>query len=223
MDWADDVAYSVHDLEDGLVSGFLLHPLFLEERFIDSVYDYLQRTPVRSKPSKPKVKKVLEELRERLGGWQPAPSMATIREVTRHFINRFVVAVEIKSPKSIRNSFDSSVCVPQDLREECSVLKAMTFEFIIRDERTTTFAYKGREIVRRIFEALRENTHEVAGKDRFELFPRYLRHGLEDAIDNQSDLYRMACDYVASMTDGQAIRLYRRLFEPTGGSPFEPV
>lgn len=223
MDWADDVAYSVHDLEDGLLSGFLLPSLFLEERFIDSIHKNLQTAPIKSHPSRDRVKEVLGEVAKRLGGWKPAPSMAAIREVTRHYINRFVVGVEVNATNPIKTSFNAAFHVPPELREECAILKALTFEFIIRDERTTTFAYKGREIVRRIFEALHANTAPKAKKARFELFPRDLREELEKAADSTSDRGRLTCDYVASMTDGQAIRLFRRLFEPTGGSPFESV
>jgi dGTP triphosphohydrolase len=46
------------------------------------------------------------------------------------------------------------------------------------------------------------------------LFPRPLRARLDTERDNQSALARVVCDYVASMTEGQALRLYARLFEP---------
>lgn len=227
MDWADDVAYSVHDLEDGVVSGFLIPQSFSQGHFIDSVSENLRKAPIRWKsgrpPSRESVKDILTEVHRRLSPKKRAPSQGTIREVTRYYINRFVTRVQIESPKSATNSFDFSLNISEDLRVECSVLKAVTFEFVIRDERTTTFVFKGREIVRRIFEALSDNTDPAAGRSRFELFPRVLRPELEQASDNQSDLARLVCDYIASMTDGQAIRLYRRFFEPTASSPFEPV
>jgi dGTP triphosphohydrolase len=53
------------------------------------------------------------------------------------------------------------------------------------------------------------------------LFLREMREELASRESDQSATLRMVCDYLASMTEGQALQLYSRLFDPTGGSPFE--
>ncbi|PSO98012.1 MAG: deoxyguanosinetriphosphate triphosphohydrolase [Cyanobacteria bacterium SW_10_48_33] len=212
MDWADDIAYSVHDMEDGLHSGFLLPSLPME-----SITDWVwQRLQFQTKPSqyhltKDRVKAILERLKEQVDNPQ-----TTIREITSYYINRFVTSVKIESLGGDKNLFNYCLNIPEEVRQECMVFKALSFEFIILDERTATFAYKGREIIERLFKAL-------FGNHRFELFPREKRELIRQAEGNESAIARLVCDHIASMTDEQAIRLYSRLFESTGSSLFEPV
>jgi dGTPase len=80
-------------------------------------------------------------------------------------------------------------------------------------------AYAFEAILTRLFRVLQENTE--AKKERYVLFPREMREELASRESDQSATLRMVCDYLASMTEGQALQLYSRLFDPTGGSPFE--
>lgn len=219
MDWADDVAYSVHDMEDGLQSGFLLPSLPFNE-IVDWVWRRIERqmNPVPDRLTRDRVDEILKELKERLDNPQ-----TTIREVTRYYINRFVTSIAIELQGSPDSLFHYRLQIPEAVRHECLVFKMLTLEFIILDERTTTLAFKGREILTRLFEALLANTSRSAKSSRFELFPRSFRERLECVEADESLLARWVCDRLASMTDGQAIRLYNRLFESSGSSPFEPV
>ena len=219
MDWADDVAYSVHDLEDGLQCEFLF-PSLPMERVVDCVWKHLSlNDSILEDLTIDRVRQILEELKEKL-----ADPQKTIRDVTRYYINRFVTSVQIQPREVEGMSFNFYLKFdPSEVLQECAVFKALSFEFLIRDERTTTFAYKGREIIQRIFEALLDNTSKSAGKGRFDLFSRDKREVFENTKDDESVFARLVCDHIASMTDGQAIRLYRRLFEATGSSLFEPV
>ncbi len=223
MDWADDIAYSVHDLEDGLLSRFLVPQQFSETWFVDSIHEALSRAPVswrQGKPSRDAVKDILDDARKRLAH-RSDPSRQTIREFTRYFINRFVTTAEVSGKGA--TPFDFRLDRPEEVWTECLVFKQITFEFIIRDQRSTTFAEKGRHVVRRLFDALAGNTGADAKRHRFELFPRDMIHLLRQKQENEPALKRMVCDYIASMTDGQAMALYRRMFETSGTSPFDVV
>ncbi len=190
------------------------------ERVVDCVWKHLSlNDSILEDLTIDRIRQILEELKEKL-----ADPQKTIRDVTRYYINRFVTSVQIKPRESEGMSFNFYLKFdPPEVLQECAVFKALSFEFLIRDERTTTFAYKGREIIQRIFEALLDNTSKSAGRGRFDLFSRDKREVFENTKDNESVFARLVCDHIASMTDGQAIRLYRRLFEATGSSLFEPV
>lgn len=78
--------------------------------------------------------------------------------------------------------------------------------------------HNGERVILRLYDELLANATTRHRRDRFLLFPRPLRDRLAMETDNQSALARLVCDYVASMTEGQALRLYARLFEPLPAS-----
>lgn len=219
MDWADDIAYSIHDMEDGLQSGFLLPSMPLE-KIADWVWRRvtIQYQTVPDGLRRDRVFEILQELRDRL-----EDPHSTIREVTRHYINRFVTQAKVSAIGKGKTLFDYRLEIPELVRQECLIFKMLTLEFIILDERTTTLAYRNQEILTRLFTILLENTQPSAGIFRFEMFPRNMRLLLE-TLREQNHLYpRLICDRLSAMTDGQAIRLYNRLCESSGSSPFEPI
>jgi dGTP triphosphohydrolase len=69
-----------------------------------------------------------------------------------------------------------------------------------------------------LFETLLACTKLPKLGDRHTLFPRELREALRSYEGDATDTARFVCDYVAGLTEGQAINLYRRLFDPTGPS-----
>lgn len=218
MDWADDVAYSVHDMEDGLHSGFLLPSLPLY-RTADLTWERLCECHPEGLHGldRDRVGEILQELRDRLDRRD-----STVREVTRYYINRFVTGINIVGNCS-RHGFDCALKIPLAIQQECSVFKMLTLEFIIFDERTSTLSHKGREILTRLFHILFDNTRPSAGATRYVLFPRPLRSRLAAIARDEAACARLVCDRLAGLTDGQALRLYNRLVESTGSSPFEPI
>ncbi len=147
-----------------------------------------------------------------------------IREFTRARIDEFAIAGDVTTLGDGMTLFDYRFDVPEDVRIKNQILKSITFEFVIRDHRTTTVAFKGREILKRLFEALYENASGGnSSADRFVLFPRELRPTIWAFADDEPALARAVCDHLASLTEGQALSLYGRLFEPEVGSPLELV
>jgi dGTPase len=228
MDWADDIAYSVHDLEDGILSGLLQPAAWPRDDFLKAIHASMRTAPVTweaGPPGEPKVESTIKTLVKKLGGGDAIRTFIpkdVLRETTRHYINRFGTAGVVKPTGPGSTLFDYELQLPEEIRIENQIFKSIVFEFVIRDQRTTTLAFKGREIIRRLFECLFENTQPTARHDQFLLFPRDRREVLRRFEGDDFDLARETCDYIASMTEGQAMRLYRRLFEPAEGSPFEP-
>ena len=101
------------------------------------------------------------------------------------------------------------------MRNECYLLKQVVWEAIINDERIATLERKAKTIVGSLFkEFTRRQT------DTRELFPPDFRERLDQA-NTVADKARVACDYIAGMTDAHAFRVYSRLREPELTSIFE--
>ena len=76
--------------------------------------------------------------------------------------------------------------------------------------------FKGGFIIDRLFAALREHYIEPA-TPKLAFLPARWNAALREA-KNEAARARLVCDFLADLTDGAAIRLYRRLFDPAFGS-----
>lgn len=216
MDWSDDIAYSVHDLEDGILSGYLQPAIWNTDGFLSALHRSVCRAPIKWRDGPPAEQAVAEAaapLHAAFAKWGSDIPMDVIRELSRSYIDRFATGCDVEMLRDGASSFDYRLVVPEELRIENQVLKSITFEYIIRDPRTVQIFHKGERIILRLFDELLQNA-TAKRPDRFMLFPRPLRERLAIERDNRSALARFVCDYISSMTEGQALRLYARLFEP---------
>jgi dGTPase len=221
MDWADDIAYSVHDLEDGIASGLLRPSSWRSDFFKESIYRSVTNAPnvwvEEDTPTEDEVEGALTPLIDELAEWEPVIPLDLIREVSRDYIDRFVVAGEVERMGDSDTLFDYKLGIPRATRVENQVLKAITIEYLLRNAKTAGTFYKGREILNRLFEALWWSCREAKDREKYLLFPRRLRTRLKREADNVSGQRREICDYLASLTEGQARQLYSRWFEPSSG------
>ncbi|HYQ79804.1 MAG TPA: dNTP triphosphohydrolase [Solirubrobacterales bacterium] len=219
MDWADDIAYSVHDLEDGIASGLLRPSTWRSDHFMDTIFKSVRGAPNvwvegQSAPSEEDVAAVLTELVDALSAWEPEIPLDVIRELSRKFINGFVVAGEVVENGPGDSLFDFKLVIPWEDRVRNQVLKAITIEYLLKSDITAGAFFKGHEILDRLFDAFLKSCKELPLRNRYLLFPRRMRPQLREVADNQSDLRRLICDYLGSLTEGQVRRLYARFFEP---------
>lgn len=228
MDWADDIAYSVHDLEDGIASGMLQPWRWKTDAFVKRICEATAATPgIRWKDGPPDhdvVEPILAELTKRLTDPLDdveAVPLDVIRDVSRYYIDRFATAPTVVRDGDGNSLFDYQLDIDEAIRIENQVLKTITFQYVVNDAETRRLGFKGKEILRGLFGALFENALPEAKRDRLLLFPRELREGLDTLSESQTA--RAVCDYLAGMTEGQALRLYSQLFEPSAATEFGHV
>ena len=209
MDVADDIAYSVHDLEDSLQAGLVSladFRRFPAERLVQEVNATL--TAWDRTVSTETIQSELAQIADRLEELEHTAGRAARKMLTRDLIHAFASTVEIQQER-IDTEFSSRVRI--------EILKAFESHKVILDPRVTTLSYKGKEVLQRLFAVL-DQGHESVG-----LFPEEQGENYQRALSDGDEAARkrVICDFLASMTDSSAMRFYSRLFVPGEGSFYE--
>jgi dGTPase len=208
MDWADDVAYSVHDLEDGVQAGHV--PL---DRLADADHSAelvaLARDSYLGVPADD-LGAALERLQSQefwLSSYDGSMrSMVALKRMTSELIGRLCGAATRatleRSAGAPLGRYSGDVVVPAGVRAECAVLKAMADRYVMRREVTVNAQRVQREHLVELLHALRRTAPAS-------LEP-WLRAAFDAAPDDAARL-RVVVDQVASLTDTSAAAWHRRL------------
>ncbi|MGH7965508.1 MAG: dGTP triphosphohydrolase [Candidatus Binatia bacterium] len=210
MDVADDIAYSVHDLEDSLKAGLITIADFRRvppQRVIHDVNTKL--APLGRTVSEEMIRTELIRIADRLEQLERISHRAARKMLTRDLIHEFASAVSLQPDGRIDAEFPSRVRI--------EVLKAFESYKVIYNPRVTTLGHKGKEVLRRLFAVLDQ------GRESLGLFPEDCGEDYERALldGNEAARKRVICDFLAGMTDSYAMRFYSRLFLPGEGSFYE--
>ena len=213
MDWSDDIAYSVHDLEDAVVAGHLplaaLHSASERAALADLVVARVGGG-AESSGDTGAVEAALDRL-VRLPFW-PASydgshrDLAALKNLTSQLIGRFAQAAEaatraVHGPGPLAR-YAADLAVPEQVRLECEVLKAVADRYVMSSDVATRRYAAQRALVQELVAVL------AAGPpDRLE--PMF-RAAFEAAPDDAARL-RVVLDQVASLTDTSAQAAHQRL------------
>jgi len=222
MDWADDVAYSVHDMEDGFHAGLVT----VKNLKSPTERAEVSRTAIAYCPdgvTEAELTELLEALLA-LDIWPASydggpATVAALKNLTSELIGRFCVAAQqatlhpdLTSPFShtspIGHSFTryaANLVVPRRQRLECALLKAISARYVMN--RAGVVAAQARER-----ELLTELAHAIEHGAPHTLDP-LLRPSWE-AAGTDAARRRVVVDQVASLTDTSAIAWHHRLCAP---------
>ena len=201
MDWADDVAYCVHDLEDAIVSG-AFSPCALS--------DSGQRADVVATAGSLYASDIdtaaLEEAADRvryLEFWlhdydQSARSLGALKSMTSKLIRRFCSSAQAATRRQYGDRpllrYRADLVVPIRTRAEVAVLKAITYVHVMRGN-TDRYEWE-RRVISDVVEGLLQGRHPLQ--------PPF-QHAWDESEDPQRRL-RIVIDQVASLTDLSIVR-----------------
>jgi dGTPase len=211
MDWADDVAYSVHDLEDGVQAGHVR----LEA--VDSGAEQAELAALAGESYSGAPVADLQAALDRLtrqefwlhsfdGSMQ---SMVALKRMTSELIGRLCGAATTATRKQVGDRplrrYAGDFVVPSETRAECAVLKALADRYVMRREGVMQAQTVQREQLTELLDALRASAPA-------NLEP-WLREAYDAAPDDDGRL-RVVVDQVASLTDTSALAWHARLVRP---------
>jgi len=202
MDWSDDIAYSVHDLEDAI------HARHLE---LDVLRDPAERTALTELAASRLPESTSDDFAAALDRLTTLPfwprsydashrSLAALKNATSQLIGRFCEAAEDATRQQFGDApmrgYDADLVVPRDARLEVEALKAVAARYVMEIEPATTRYAQQRDLVHELVDALRR--HAPHGLDPI------AREAWEAATDDAGRL-RAVIDHVASLTDPSAM------------------
>jgi dGTPase len=201
MDLADDIAYSVHDVEDGVVGGWF--GLRTGELDIASIHD-VARDWYDESASDDRLDAALARL-QALAEW-PTTSFdgrraerAVLKRLTSALIGRFANAAERATVEAWGagplTRFGADLEVPADTRDEITVLKSIAAHYVMRADDRARLLNRQRELLLELVEAL----HRSEGAELEAEFAQDFAAAADDAARR-----RVLIDQVASLTDVSA-------------------
>jgi len=207
MDWSDDVAYSVHDVEDAVASGRVDLSALRSKSEMAAVIAVTQKLYA-SDLDETELTEALARLLET--GWIPQShngsrtDLAALKDMTSLLIGRFVQSVGLATRAKYGDGpltrFAADLVIPDDVRAECAVLKGTAAHFVMfTDERKSVLGDQ------------REQIHELVAAYRDQpdarLDPLHRVDFL--AADGEGAALRAIIDQVASLSDPRARALHQ--------------
>jgi dGTPase len=209
MDWADDVAYSVHDVEDGVHAGHIdLARVDDAEREAicgHACENYSPATPAELAPVLDRLLSLapLRDLARYDGGHraQAAAKRAT-SELTGRFCSAASAATRTRHGSGPFGRYGAELVIPDEIAAECALLKAIAFRYVMRRPGIGPELAAQRRLLTELVDRL--VTLGAAGLSTI------LREAWW-AADDDSDRLRVVIDQVAQLTDSAARAWHRRL------------
>ncbi|WP_018349228.1 deoxyguanosinetriphosphate triphosphohydrolase [Longispora albida] len=210
MDWADDVAYSVHDVEDGIHGGYikLAGLSAVDERVAlcqDVAFEYSAESPDFLAP-------VLDEL---LADPVLAPlaaydgshgAQAALKGATSVLTGRFVASAVTATREAFGDKplsrYGADLVVPRLDRARCALLKGLALRYVMRRRGAEPGYARQRDLLAELVHALTLRAPDALDP----VFAPLWRAAPTDAAR-----LRVVIDQVASLTDPGAVTWHRRL------------
>jgi dGTPase len=224
MDWADDVAYSVHDVEDFYRAGLIpLDRLIIDQeerqRFHEKATAHLRDTPIYQQHGHDQLQKTFDKLvtlfpiNEPYNGALRQRSL--LRSWTAGLVGRYINALRVSDPAA---NLGKRVEISPNEEIEVTMLKQLTWHYVIDNPALDTQQYGQRRVVRDLYNIYLDAS---TGSGR-QIFPKSYQERLTFSTSPQETI-RVIADLLASMTEQQLLNMHKRLTGISLGSVLDAI
>ena len=219
MDFADDITYSVHDLEDFYLAGLIPLELLATDRDeLDRfIIEWLREFPhnrvaqvVKADPDR--FQSFLNATYNLKGQYRPGSfeQKAQIKLISSQLIQNYVHSVKLSAKYGDRGYLQYN----RQKEEELKFLQRIVWAYVISNPRMATQRYGQKRIIKTLFEIYLE---AIRDRDLSFIPPRFVKEFLEiednaaNITEAEQEKTRMAVDIVAGLSEAEAVIHYRRL------------
>lgn len=231
MDWADDITYSVHDLEDFFRARLIpIHILVSDrnerQRFYLATAERLKRQEAMSGTEFEQHTKSFDPfldsvpLSDSFKGTQDQRS--ALRTFTAGLIARYVTKTNL-----VDDNGTIRLDILSGFRREVKMLKQLTWHYVIDNPALATQQYGQRRVIKDLFKIFREVTcndayrHVLPASSREQV--EWVFRNMPSGDEREQALTRIVTDLVAGMTEKHAIEMHHRLTGVFLGSALDHV
>ncbi|MDF9834005.1 dGTPase [Ereboglobus sp. PH5-5] len=213
MDWADDAAYSLNDIVDGVKAGFLT---------IERIEAWAEKTEshwtAQTGPLKLSAKARGDCLRKLIDGIRADKLERMFAAKIGTFVRATRLKERINFMSSLTNRYRFELTIAPAAVAEAEFYKKMANDIIFESPQLQQIEYKARRVLHTLWEAAWENYVEPPQARRaIKVIPIRAAHQINEAKTREGKA-RCICDWLAGLTDGMIVRTYRRLVDPEFGS-----
>jgi dGTPase len=201
MDWSDDTAYSLNDIADAVNAGFM---------HVENVERWAEGQALTA-AGQLQIKKLLEALRIGAGKVE-----VMLRAKIGQFIDAATLAPDRNHLSELTNRYAYRLDIAPEALAEAKLYKKLALDLVFRSRQLQQLELKADGLLTQLFRTLERRYIHQKG-------PQLTLLGATDeaalaGASSPEGKARILCDIISRMTDGQANRMYRRLFEPDYGS-----
>lgn len=229
MEFADDVTYSVHDLEDFYLAGLVPLDILASnqdefKKFFDGWSANISDNEIKEMTKSQEVRDSLHLFLKSLfsseyavGSFEQA---ASVRQSTSVLIQRYIQSTSVKEEYGKHGYLHRSV----ERELELKLLQSIVRKYVILNPRLATQQAGQRKIINGLLDIYRTAIED----NQISIVPiRFLREGTLDKLLEQgggeAEKLRIAVDIVASFSEPEAALMYRRLTGIDQGSVMDYI